>query len=157
MVLLSGGTTIRQLVKSLPSDLNASFITVSLPIALELLGHPSAEVIFIGNKLSKNTQMSVGGEVIHRLSQIRADICFLGTNSIDAHSGITDSEWETIEVKKAMMQCAQQTVSLAIAEKLNTTQRLQLCKPEEIDTLITELDPGNPVFLPYREKGITIL
>lgn len=157
MVVLSGGTTIRELVKSLPPDLNATFITVSVPIALELLEHPTSEVIFLGNKLLKNAQMSVGAEVVERLGQIKADLCFLGTNSIDATFGITDLEWEIIEVKKAMIKCAHKTVSLAISEKLNTIQRLQVCKPEEIDILITELDAGDPLLAPYKEKGLLIL
>lgn len=157
MVLLSGGTTIRELVKSLPPDLNATFITVSVPIALELLEHPTCEVIFIGNKLSKNAQMSVGAEVIQRLSQVKADICFLGTNSFDATFGISDLEWEIIEVKRAMIKCAHKTISLAISEKLNTIQRLQVCPPEEVETLITELDPDNPLLAPYKAKGINIL
>jgi DeoR/GlpR family transcriptional regulator of sugar metabolism len=157
LVLLLGGTTVRQMVKSLPNGLTATFITVSIPIALELLEHPNCEVIFIGNKLSKNAQMSVGAEVIDRLDQIKADICFLGANSIDANFGITDIEWEIIEVKKAMMKCAHKTVALTIAEKLNTVQRLQVCKPEDIDILITELEPDDPALAAYREKGITIL
>ena len=156
-VVLSGGTTIRELVKALPPDLNATFITVSVPIALELLEHPSSEVIFLGNKLSKTAQISVGAEVIQRLSGIRADYCFLGTNSMDAVYGITDLEWEIIEVKRAMIHCAQKTVSLAISEKLNTTQRLQVCKPEEIDILITELEPSDSKLVPYIQKGITVL
>lgn len=156
-VVLSGGTTIRELVKALPPDLNATFITVSVPIALELLEHPASEVIFLGNKLSKTAQISIGAEVVQRLGSIRADLCFLGTNSMDATYGITDLEWEIIEVKKAMIHCSQKTVSLAISEKLNTTQRLQVCKPEEIDYLITELEPGDPLLKPYHDKGITIL
>ena len=157
MVVLSGGTTIRELVKSLPPDLNATFITVSVPIALELLEHPTSEVIFLGNKLLKNAQMSVGAEVVERLGQIKDDLCFLGTNSIDATFGITDLEWEIIEVKRAMIKCAHKTISLAISEKLNTIQRLQVCKPEEIDILITELDADNPLLTPYREKGLLVL
>lgn len=157
MVVLSGGTTIRELVKALPPELNATFITVSVPIALELLEHPTSEVIFFGNKLLKNAQMSVGAEVVQRLGQIKADLCFLGTNSIDAAYGITDLEWEIIEVKRAMIKCAHKTVSLAIAEKLNTIQRLQVCRPEEIDMLITELEPDDPILAGFREKGITVL
>ncbi|MEN9686964.1 MAG: hypothetical protein RLZZ28_2750 [Bacteroidota bacterium] len=157
MVILSGGTTIRELVKALPPDLNATFITVSVPIALELLEHPTAEVIFVGNRLLKNAQMAVGAEVIQRLSQIKADLCFLGTNSIDANFGITDLEWEIIEVKRAMMKCSSKTVSLAIAEKLNTIQKLQVCPPESIDLLITELEEDNLLLQPYKEKGILCL
>ena len=101
--------------------------------------------------------MSVGAEVIQRLSQIKADLCFLGTNSIDAGFGITDLEWEIIEVKRAMIKCAHKTVSLAISEKLNTIQRLQVCGPEEIDMMITELEPEDPILAPYKEKGILVL
>lgn len=101
--------------------------------------------------------MSVGAEVVQRLAGIRADLCILGTNSIDASYGITDLDWEIIEVKRAMINCAQKTISLAISEKLNTVQRLQVCKPEEIDILVTELDPANDFLQPYKDKGITVL
>ena len=156
-VVLSGGTTILELVQALPENLNATFITVSLPTALQLLNHPNSEVIFLGNKLSKAAQISVGAEVIQRLSEIRADLCFLGTNSIDAERGITDLEWEVIEVKKAMIKCAKRTVSLAISGKLNTVQRLKVCGVEVIDTLITELMPSDHLLDSFRQKGIKLL
>lgn len=157
LVLLTGGTTILELVKSLPPELNATFITVSLPIALELLNHPNSEVIFIGNRLSKNTQMAIGAEVVERLAKVKADICFLGTNSFDANYGITDMDWDIIEVKKAMIRSAQKTISLSISEKLNTIQKLQVCKPEEVDILITELHPSDQLLAEYLVKGIQIL
>ena len=157
LVLLSGGTTIIELVKSLPPELNATFITVSIPTALELLNHPNIEVIFIGNKLLKNAQMSVGAEVVQRLSEIKCDLCFLGTNSIDVENGITDLELEVIEVKRAMIRSANKTISLAISKKLNTTQRMLVCKLEEVDMLITELDPANETLKPYHSTGITII
>lgn len=156
-VVLSGGTTILELVQLLPDNLNATFITVSLPTALQLLNHPSSEVIFLGNKLSKTAQISVGAEVIKRLGELEADLCFLGTNSIDAERGITDLEWEVIEVKKAMIRCAHKTISLAISGKLNSVQRLQVCPINDIDTLITELNPLDPVLEPYHRKKIKLL
>lgn len=157
LVVLSGGTTIRELVKNLPEELNATFITVSIPTALELLNHPNSEVIFLGNKLIKSAQMSVGAEVVQKLSEIRADLCFLGTNSIDVNEGITDLEWEIIEVKKAMMKAAKKTVSLAISEKMNTVQRLQVCKIEDVDIMITELNPNEPLLEPFKQKGLMVL
>ena len=156
-IVLSGGTTIRELVKALPEELNATFITPSIPTALELLNHPNIEVIFIGNKLLKSAQMSVGAEAVMRLADIKADYCFLGTNSIDAVEGITDLEWEVIEIKKAMINCANKTVSLAISEKLNSVQRLKVCTINNIHTLITELLPTNDLLIAYKQAGIEIL
>jgi DeoR/GlpR family transcriptional regulator of sugar metabolism len=156
-IVLSGGTTIRELVKALPEDLSATFITPSVPTALELINHPNIDVIFIGNKLLKSAQMSVGAEAVLRLKDIKADYCFLGTNSIDAKEGITDLEWEVIEVKKAMIACANKTVSLAISEKLNSVQRLKVCDITVINTLITELSPDSTVLNDYRALRLDIL
>ncbi|MBX9893268.1 MAG: DeoR/GlpR family DNA-binding transcription regulator [Chitinophagaceae bacterium] len=157
LVVLTGGTTIRELIKMLPPELNAIFVTVSIPIALELLEHPNCEVIFLGNRLNKAAQMSVGAEVVAKLNQMKADLCIMGTNAIHAESGITDSDWEVVEVKRAMMACAQKTVSVSIAEKLNSVQRLQVCAPDQIDMLITELAPSDPLLAAYRNAGMLLL
>jgi DeoR/GlpR family transcriptional regulator of sugar metabolism len=101
--------------------------------------------------------MAVGAEVVQRLGQIRADLCLLGTNSIDIKYGITDLEWEIIEVKKAMIACSQKVVSLAIAEKLNTIQHLQVCTLQEIDMLITELDPSDYRLVGYKNADILVM
>jgi len=157
IVLLSGGTTIIEMIRSLPPDLRVTFITVSIPTALELLNHPSSEVIFLGNKLLKNAQMSVGAEVVQKLNEIKADLCFLGTNSIDVEAGLTDLEWEVIEVKKAMIKNSKKTISLSISKKLNTVQRLTICNIEAVDVLITELDPFDPFLKPYINKKLIVL
>lgn len=157
LIVLSGGTTIRELIKLLPDNLHATFITPNIPVALELLEHPQAEVIFLGNRLHKTAQMAVGAEVVHRLAGIKADLCILGTNSIHPEYGITDLEWEIIEVKQAMVNCASKVISLAISEKLNSQQRLQVCSIEQLDTLITELSPEDEKLLPFKAKGIKII
>lgn len=157
VVLLSGGTTIRQLINVLPPTLNATFITISIPIALELMNHPGSEVIFIGNKLNKNTQTAMDAEVVKRLAGIKADVCFLGTNSIDAKAGVTDSEWEVAEIKQSMVQACDQLVSLAISEKLGVSQRYRVCEIENVDILITELDGKDDKLGPYLAKGVKVL
>lgn len=156
-VLTTGGTTIIELAKALPPELSATFITVSLPAAYEYIHHPNIEVIFLGDRISRSSQISVGGSVVSRIKGIKADLCFLGTNAIDLQHGITDNDWEVVEVKKAMIESSDQVVSLAITEKLNTAQRIKVCDITRISTLVTELDPGDPLLNPYQETGIGIL
>lgn len=156
-VLTTGGTTIIELAKALPPELSATFITVSLPAAYEYIHHPNIEVIFLGDRISKSSQISIGGSVVSRIKGIRADLCFLGINAIDVQHGITDNDWEVVEVKKAMIESSERIVSLAIAEKLDTAQRIKVCDITRISTLITELEPGDRVLKPYRDTGIEIL
>ena len=94
-----------ELIKLIPKNLNLTFFTPSLPMAIELLNNTSEyeEVIFIGGKLSRSSQLSTGGSSINILSEIKADICFLGTSYLDLNEGITCSDWEITQMKKAMI------------------------------------------------------
>ena len=156
-VMIGGGTTVRELVKVLPLDLKATFFTISLTTALQLCDHPSVDVIFLGGKLVKNSQISVGGEVISRMNDISADLCILGTNSIDVTEGITDSDLEAVQVKKAMIRASKRTAIVTISEKLGSIQRLRVCELNDIDFLITELSPDAAYFSNYTQGGLIIL
>jgi len=156
-VLTTGGTTIIELAKALPQHLRATFFTGSLPAAMEYIQHPNIEVIFIGDKISKNSKITVGGDAITKIKQISADICFLGINAIDAEAGLTDNDWEVVQVKRAMMQSAKKVVALTIAEKINSLQKIKIAGIEELDAMITDMDPGDKIFDAYRQKGVEIL
>lgn len=156
-VITTGGTTIIELARALPQYLQATFFTGSLPVAFEYMQHPNIEVILIGDRLSKNSQITVGGKAISQIKEINADLCFLGTNAIDLDAGLTDTDWDVVQIKKAMIESASKVVSLTISEKVNTAQRLRVCGIKEIDVLVTELDPGHELLATYRETGIQIL
>lgn len=156
-ILTSGGTTIMELARSLPPQLKATFISGSIPAALEYMHHPNIEVILIGDKISKNSKITVGTEAIAKIRQTKADICFLGTHSIDMEHGITDNDWEVVQLKKAMIESSKMVVCLTIAEKVNSVQPIRVCGLENIDILITELDPDDPVLKPYVAAGIRVL
>ena len=151
IILISGGTTNLELVRQLPPKLEATFFTPSLTIALELLLHPNLEVIFIGGKLSKAAQVAVGGAAMDALSSIKTDWCFLGTGYLDAAEGLTEFDWEVVQMKKAMVKASHRLVSLTISEKLNSVQRYRICRTSDIHTLITECDPEDSLLAPYRQ------
>lgn len=155
-ILSSGGTTIIEMARSLPPPLKATFITGSIPAVLEYMQHPNIEVIMIGDKISKNSKITVGSEAIAKIKQLKADICFLGTNAIDLHHGITDNDWEVVQLKKAMIESSKKVVSLAIAEKINTVQPIQVCAIKDIDLMITELPIESEILKPYKAAGVQV-
>ncbi len=157
LVLISGGSTNLEIARILPPDLRVTFLTISLSTAMQLLDHPNSDVIFIGGQLSKTARISVGGEVVHALQQVRPDLCIMGTNGLDAVAGITDSDWEVVTVKKAMIRASQKVLVHAIAEKLNSVQKIKVCGLDELDILVTELSPENDVLVPYRQAGLELI
>ena len=155
-ILTSGGTTIIELARMLPHQLKATFISGSIPVILEYMHHPNIEVILIGDKISKNSKITVGSQAIAKIKEVKADICFLGTNAIDIEHGITDNDWEVVQLKKAMIESSKKVVCLTIAEKVNTVQPIRVCGLNEIDMLITELEPDNDLLKPYVLAGLEV-
>lgn len=156
-VFTTGGTTIIELARCLPENLQATFITGSLPAAYEYMQHPNIELIFIGDRVSRNAQLTVGGEAIAKIGQFNTDLCFLGTNAIDLAHGLTDNDLEVAQVKRAMIRQSKQVVSLSIAEKINTVQKIQVCPLSDIDILITELQPDAALLQPYHTSHTTVI
>jgi DeoR/GlpR family transcriptional regulator of sugar metabolism len=156
-VLTGGGTTIIELAKCLPLDLQATFVSGSLPVIYEYMNHPSIDVVVIGDKISKNSKITVGIEAIMKIRQLRADLCFLGINALNTKDGISDNDWEVVQIKKAMIESSQKLVCLTIAEKLCSQQPIQICSLDKIDVLVTELPPDDPALRIYKEAGIKVL
>jgi DeoR family transcriptional regulator, fructose operon transcriptional repressor len=157
MVLIGGGTTVRELIEMIPDTLKATFITVNPFTAMELLEKPNIETILIGGKLSTYSRMAIGGEAIQQLSEIRADLCIFGTNAIDINMGLSDSDWDTVQIKKAMVKAAKKTAILTISEKLNSSMRLKIASLNDIHYLITELSPKSQNLQIYTEGGLQLL
>ena len=155
--LISGGTTNLELVRALPDDLTTTFFTPSLPIAMQLLTHENIEVIFLGGRMSRSSQIALGGNVLNSLADIKFDNCFLGTSYLDSDRGLTEFDWEVVQLKKAMINSASRIISLTISEKLGSSQRYKVCELDRIDTLVTELSMPNKKLTPYYNHGIEIL
>jgi DeoR/GlpR family transcriptional regulator of sugar metabolism len=156
VILTGGGTTIIELVKQLPAQLEATFFTISPFVAIELAKYEKIEVILIGGLFSKNSQVTYGGHVISELSKINADLCLLGTSALHALDGLTDTDWEINQLKKTMLQCSKRTAILCISEKLNISLRLKVAPLENIQHLVTELAAEHQALDSYRKKGLQI-
>lgn len=155
-VLVGGGTTMIEVARMLPDNLKCTFFTISPLVALELTEHPNIDVILVGGQLSKSSHINYGAQVINQLSEIRVDLCILGTNGLSLADGMTDSDWEVVQVKKAMLKSAKKTAVMSIAEKLDSIQNMKVCNLSAIHYLITDLKPGSAALQEYA-KAVTLL
>lgn len=156
-VLTTGGTTIIEMARALPPDLHATFISGSIPALAEYIVHPNIEVIAIGDKISKDSKITVGSDAISRIKELKVDLCILGISAINLQTGLSDNDWEVVQIKKAMIEAAEKVVCLTISEKINSRQPFQVCDIKRIDTIITELSPDDELLKPYIKAGINVL
>ena len=157
VILIDGGTTCLELARLLPPDITLTCFTLSLPVAMELLNKPKVNTIFIGGELSKDSQITIGPNTIHNLSQIKADYSFIGTGYVDAAYGLTEFDWDIVQTKKAVIKASKKAVLLCISEKLNSQHRYKTCELNEIDTMITELEPEHGLLKNFKNQNIRLL
>lgn len=157
VIIMSGGTTNLVFAKFIPEHLKLTIYTYSLPIAMQLSQLPNIELILIGGKMQKSAMVTIGIDVIQVLSKIRADICFIGASSINVKQGLTEVGYEVSVVKKAMIASSDKIISMFTSNKLNTKMPHGVCELQELDTIVTELDPEDDRLEKYRKTGIKIL
>lgn len=157
VILMSGGTTNMEVAKLFPKKLKLTVFTPSLHVAVELLEHPDVEVIFLGGKLLHDSKFAVGGTVVNTLSQLRVDLCVLGTGYLDPVHGLTEFDWEVIQVKQAMIRASKKTVILSVSDKLHSVQKYKTCDLSAVHTLVTELDPSDEMLDSFRSFDLNLI
>lgn len=157
VLFIDGGTTCLELARHIPVELQATCFTFSLPVAMVLLSRPGMRVILIGGEVNSDAQIAIGKATIHELSNVKFDYSFIGTGYVDHEFGLSEMDWDIVQVKKAVVQASKKTILLTIAEKLNSKNRFRTCQMDEVHTMITELKPDNNKLNPYRELGIELL
>ena len=150
-LLVGGGTVMVELARILPEWLKGTLFTVSPLVALEATQRSTVEVVLLGGNLAKNSYICTGASVASAINEIRVDLCLLGKNGLSLSDGVTDYEWEVAQVKKAIIKSSAKSALLSISEKLGTVQKVQVCKLNAINYLITELSPNDEKLKRYGQ------
>jgi len=156
VVILDGGTTSVQVARHLPANLQATIVTHSARIAIELLDYPGVEVILIGGRLFKHSIVSVGAAAIEAINHIRADLYFMGVTGIHPQAGLSTGDLEEAYVKYALCKQSAETMVLASQEKLGAASQYVIASLSDVSGLIVEQDVTDDVLLPYTRLGLTI-
>lgn len=156
-IFIDGGTTCMELAKAIPNNKKITCFTLSLPIAAELIHKEGVDLIFIGGKISKVSHMSISAGAINELSQIRFDQSFIGTGYIDATHGLSEFDWEVVQIKRAIIKSSKKTTLLCTTKKFNSQQKYKCVDVNAISSIVTELDAKDKLFEPFKSFNINLI
>ncbi|TFC26346.1 DeoR/GlpR transcriptional regulator [Cryobacterium sp. TMT2-18-3] len=160
-ILLDVGTTTLSLAHALlaRTDLtDVVIITNGLSIALALEpAIPRFTVIVTGGSLRPLQHSLVEPLARTVLSQVHADLAFIGCNGVDAGYGVTNINLPEAGVKTLMLAAATRAVVVADASKLGQVHLGQVGPLRAFDTLVTDAAADEVRLAPLREAGLTVL
>ena len=157
VVLLDGGTTAMQVARHLHPQLQATIVTHSPTIAVELASHDTVEVIMLGGRLFKHSVVAVGTATTEALSHIRADLYFMGVTGVHLTAGLSTGDLEEAYIKRALSRQAAETWVLASTEKLGVASQYLISPLVEVSGLVIESRVSDEVIAPYQDSGLVIL
>ena len=153
VIVLDGGTTALELARRLPPERSCTILTNSPPVAVALAGHPRAEVVLIGGRLLKDSQVTVGSATVDALRQVHADACVLGVCSLHPEIGVTTLDHDEAHVKRAMIAASGEVIALATADKLGTASPWHVAPLADVTHLVTD----GKLTEPYAAAGLSVV
>ncbi|MBB3934575.1 DeoR/GlpR family DNA-binding transcription regulator [Aureimonas phyllosphaerae] len=157
VVFLDGGTTNVQLARQLPPDLEATVVTHSPSVAVELARHPRIEVELIGGRLFKHSVVAMGAACIETLGRIRADLFVMGATGVHAQAGASTGQAEEAALKRFIVRQSAETIVLATRDKLGAASPFGIVPLAEISSIIVERDLPDLLLAPLRKAGPEIV
>jgi DeoR family fructose operon transcriptional repressor len=137
-VVIDAGSTTVLLAESLPRDRTLTVFTHSVPVAARLAELPQVELHLLPGRVRRNTQAAVGVETVQALSQIRADLAFVGTNGLTLTHGLSTPDQTEAATKSAIVACAQRVVVMADSSKIGQERTIRFAALEDVDVLVTD-------------------
>lgn len=157
IAFLDGGTTNLHIARNLPPNLEATIITHSPSIAVELAQHPSVEVELIGGRLFKHSIVSMGAASAEAISGIRADLFFLGATGVHPETGATTGNREEAAIKRLIARQSAETILVATQDKIGAASPYLILSLEEIATIVVDADVPDKLLEQYSATGPAIL
>jgi DeoR/GlpR family transcriptional regulator of sugar metabolism len=154
-IILDAGSTTLSLASALVGKFQSLFvITSSVPAALEL-ARAGYELLLVGGQVRNYSLALIGPAAVRTLESYHADRAFLGSSGTTLAHGHSTPNPLDAELKRAMIQSADETYVLADASKFGHACLATYARLDEVSMIIT--DPGVPShFLDaFAERGIS--
>lgn len=155
---LGAGTTTTFIARQLLHRKNLNIVTNAVNIGIELSSNARLHTTLSGGNLRWAGAFSlVGPTAIESLANIVMDRLFLGATGVDTERGATVIQSDEAAVFRAMARQARQVIVVADSSKIGQVSPAIVCRPQEIDLLITDNGIGEETLNAFAAAGIRVL
>jgi DeoR/GlpR family transcriptional regulator of sugar metabolism len=143
-LLMDAGTTVMEVARQLPEDLDLTVITNAITVVNALIDRPDIKLIVLGGPVEHVPQVTVGSSVIETIKYLNVNRAFITATGFSIEHGLTDANILQSEIKKLMMSRAQIKTLVIDSSKYGTTSLHRFSDIQEFDQVVTDnkLDPA---------------
>jgi len=153
-ILLDAGTTVVEMARHLSSVAGLTIVTNGLNVALAAAVSTSARVLMLGGTVDRDSGSALGHMAEEMLGNLVMDQVFLGTQALDLDHGLTDTNIEIAQIKRAMIQHSRRTTLLVDSSKWDTAGFIRIAPLTAVHAVIA--DVGLPAEAKQALEGLGI-
>lgn len=137
-VVIDLGTTALEVARCLQDKKSLTVLTNSLPVGMELVRNKSCRVYMLGGQLRAGDYSTSGYLANRGLSEFRVDKAIISASGISSKNGITDYHVEEADVRRKMIEIAEQVIFVADSSKFGLSAFVQVCELSDVDVCVTD-------------------
>lgn len=141
-IMLDSSSTALQVAERIKDKKKITVITNSVNIVTALANAKECSIISTGGILRESSMSFVGHLTESSIKNYNVDKAIISCHGIDMKKGITDSNEMEAEVKKAMLQAAEEAFLMVDYTKFNKVSFIKMLKIDSINTIFTDREPG---------------
>lgn len=139
-LLLDAGTTVLELAHALPGTFTGHVFTHSIAAVNALLEESEIDLFLLGGDVRAGTRSCAGPSTVAAMSEIRADVGFLGAAGIGPDGVYVANDIEQ-GTKNALLEASARSVLLVDGTKFEHGGRYRLCGLSDVDVIVTDTQP----------------
>ena len=155
-VAIDASTTLFRFAEDLPSVDHLVVVTYGIPAFQSLQSRAGVRAFLSGGELDRRTGSLVGPVAQRTLEGFSLSCCFLSASALDPELGTMEPTVEEVEMKQAMGRASQSVVLAVDSAKLSQRSAVRALSLDQIQTVVTELDPADPRLDPYRDRVLLL-
>ncbi|MTV26703.1 DeoR/GlpR transcriptional regulator [Nitriliruptoraceae bacterium ZYF776] len=156
-VAFDASSTVHRLAAVLEGARDLVVVTNGVPTFLALQDKPGIAVTLTGGTREPRTGSLVGPIASRSAEDFLFDVLICSGTAIDARVGSSEASLAEAEVKRSLGASSERIVVAVDHSKLERRGDARMFRLDQIDVLVTDLDPDDPRLRPYRADGLTLL
>ncbi|MBC7002748.1 DeoR/GlpR transcriptional regulator [Photobacterium sp. BZF1] len=137
-LFLGYGSTVVQLIESLPKEISLTVVTNNLNAALSLTQFPNIDTWVSGGRLRQQHHDLSGLPAQNFLQSFRADLAICGIAGISAEGELLEFQHDEAELTRTMLRNSKRNLLLADASKFMRSASVCVATLDQIDALYTD-------------------
>ena len=155
-VAIDASTTLFALVEELPPVDHLLVVTYGIPAFQALQSRTDVRAFLSGGEVDRRTGSLVGPVAQRTLESFSLSCGFLSTSALDPELGTMEPTVEEVHMKRAMARASQHLVLAVDSSKLSQRSAVRALSLDQIQTVVTELDPADSRLDPYRDRVLLL-